>query len=105
FLTHCSRALRPNSLPTRRSSDLDDALRISPPPRATRDGVSVPFGDAATEPAALLGISLEECTYQLHHFNGRCGCFLALVAMAASDRKSTRLNSSHVKISYAVSCL
>src|SRR5690606_39529321 len=27
------------------------------------------------------------------------------VAGAASDRKSTRLNSSHVKISYAVFCL
>src|SRR3989442_7351490 len=28
-----------------------------------------------------------------------CGCF------ARSDRKSTRLNSSHVRISYAVFCL
>src|SRR5690606_41852505 len=30
---------------------------------------------------------------------------LALVAVATRDRKSTRLNSSHVKISYAVFCL
>src|SRR5690625_5495373 len=29
----------------------------------------------------------------------------ALIAMALSDRKSTRLNSSHVAISYAVFCL
>src|SRR5690606_40885589 len=27
------------------------------------------------------------------------------IAIASSDRKSTRLNSSHVKISYAVFCL
>src|SRR5690349_5471344 len=31
--------------------------------------------------------------------------WLALVARAAEDRKSTRLNSSHVEISYAVFCL
>src|SRR5690606_41764803 len=30
---------------------------------------------------------------------------LAGVAIATGDRKSTRLNSSHVKISYAVFCL
>src|SRR5690606_40119457 len=32
----------------------------------------------------------------------KCG---ALTALAKRDRKSTRLNSSHVKISYAVFCL
>src|SRR5690606_41703866 len=30
---------------------------------------------------------------------------LALLSLACPDRKSTRLNSSHVKISYAVFCL
>src|SRR5690606_41845668 len=30
---------------------------------------------------------------------------LEILAEALTDRKSTRLNSSHVKISYAVSCL
>src|SRR5688500_19896409 len=30
---------------------------------------------------------------------------LALLAIAAADRKSTRLNSSHLVISYAVFCL
>src|SRR5258707_4457342 len=34
----------------------------------------------------------------------RCGCFPLRVA-AATDRKSTRLNSSHANISYAVFCL
>src|SRR5690606_39828474 len=32
-----------------------------------------------------------------------CGC--TVILRPASDRKSTRLNSSHVKISYAVFCL
>src|SRR5690606_42056562 len=31
--------------------------------------------------------------------------YTAMLAAAAIDRKSTRLNSSHVKISYAVFCL
>src|SRR5690606_39306590 len=31
--------------------------------------------------------------------------FMGLLAPLAPDRKSTRLNSSHVKISYAVFCL
>src|SRR5699024_11244261 len=33
------------------------------------------------------------------------GCLLSLNAHAGADRKSTRLNSSHVSISYAVFCL
>src|SRR5690606_39422728 len=36
---------------------------------------------------------------------GRLDAVNALDADAALDRKSTRLNSSHVKISYAVFCL
>src|SRR5690606_40842743 len=40
---------------------------------------------------------------------GTAGCELAIVSQSLKanlrDRKSTRLNSSHVKISYAVFCL
>src|SRR5690625_5346273 len=39
---------------------------------------------------------------------GVCGCLVLLLVLAAgigADRKSTRLNSSHVAISYAVFCL
>src|SRR5690349_23927404 len=39
---------------------------------------------------------------------GRCGCTLMMgirPRRCGSDRKSTRLNSSHVEISYAVFCL
>src|SRR5690606_41694380 len=43
-------------------------------------------------------------------FEAECGCTINFVAADSSigalrDRKSTRLNSSHVKISYAVFCL
>src|SRR5947208_10677057 len=34
-----------------------------------------------------------------------CALFTALVAVSGEDRKSTRLNSSHQIISYAVFCL
>src|SRR5690606_41161963 len=43
-----------------------------------------------------------------HVQRGGCGiplCLKRAVAHAEEDRKSTRLNSSHVKISYAVFCL
>src|SRR5207253_8578160 len=36
---------------------------------------------------------------------GMCSTLPLIAAMAGTDRKSTRLNSSHVAISYAVFCL
>src|SRR3970282_2705886 len=35
----------------------------------------------------------------------RRGCVVAVTSAVAEDRKSTRLNSSHITISYAVFCL
>src|SRR5437762_8051467 len=78
------------SFPTRRSSDLE-YLRLSPSNRslarkraAAADGVvEIPRGEPRTVP--LLN---------------RPGAYAA-----ALDRKSTRLNSSHRCISYAVFCL
>src|SRR5690606_39293581 len=55
-------------------------------------------------PAGAMILPLE-----LHEFVNRPDCFLILGRYAnlsaSGDRKSTRLNSSHVKISYAVFCL
>src|SRR5690606_41838848 len=76
-----------HSFPTRRSSDLLE-VRGDPVPYASRGGLKLAhaldvFGiDAAGRVAVDVGAST-----------------------GGLDRKSTRLNSSHVKISYAVFCL
>src|SRR5439155_21726691 len=78
-----------HSFPTRRSSDLARA-----PPESTRRGCSTSWrctarrsSKAPTRPTA-------------------CASSAAAAACdEAQDRKSTRLNSSHVAISYAVFCL
>src|SRR5437773_5898842 len=65
-----------HSFPTRRSSDLSYIVQ---PPAAT------------AEPAPPEGNSLRQVFTLLRNMSG--------------DRKSTRLNSSHITISYAVFCL
>src|SRR5437660_5749912 len=63
------------------------------------------------EPDHALGIDLDAareagCRRRLIFRHLQClGVDLADTAVAARDRKSTRLNSSHVAISYAVFCL
>src|SRR5690606_41498085 len=86
FLTCCclSRTLR--SFPTRRSSDLRSSCQVVVlPEREPGDAVAsaavVPRSAGASRPSG------------------------ARQTPRRSDRKSTRLNSSHVKISYAVFCL
>src|SRR5207249_11296280 len=101
ILCHRYSANRPlPSFPTRRSSDLEQryeaklANRTDLPPRhgliwgETHDGNSFHAGGTA----------------------GNAGLFATAravfrMAQAKQDRKSTRLNSSHVSISYAVFCL
>src|SRR3712207_7427852 len=73
---------------------------IRRPPRSTlfpyttlfRSGLSVP---SCLEPGQSYRVSLAG--------EGRCGC--ADWRRRKQDRKSTRLNSSHANISYAVFCL
>src|SRR5690606_41985931 len=74
-----------HSFPTRRSSDLAAA--------STRSG---PTSPASTSSAATSSAATS---------SGRCTAAAGNGAAPALDRKSTRLNSSHVKISYAVFCL
>src|SRR5690625_6583271 len=79
----CARAHRAlPSFPTRRSSDLDWNLPLAAEPLFSRGYMGDGFIDfpAITKMVAASGYSGE-------------------------DRKSTRLNSSHVAISYAVFCL
>src|SRR5690625_6825345 len=49
--------------------------------------------------------SLEQTRQQLDEVDGKAMQLSAELAEAHRDRKSTRLNSSHVAISYAVFCL
>src|SRR5690606_41705712 len=88
-----------HSFPTRRSSDLLAVLHQ--------------LGSTASDPKEALGFFnvllfiVDSCNSKLHVNVARAGaCFDAKVNFShAIDRKSTRLNSSHVKISYAVFCL
>src|SRR5699024_12450511 len=83
LLLQCSRPHRaPHSFPTRRSSDL---ARVS---CMTTDTTPADHGRpvlGVEDPAELLAQTR--------------------LSLAGPDRKSTRLNSSHVSISYAVFCL
>src|SRR5690606_40390182 len=93
-----------HSFPTRRSSDLEGGEVC-----ARRDGSGVQRAEVLRLP--LGGGRRGGVVGGLRHQNLRPA--LALEAMqnewrraaAPADRKSTRLNSSHVKISYAVFCL
>src|SRR5690606_39945449 len=94
-----------HSFPTRRSSDLEQA-RIAPDqPLVLLDHLrcaafELPFlrGErfGPVDPQPWLEVLAESGV--LHAEDGRWDWI-------AEDRKSTRLNSSHVKISYAVFCL
>src|SRR5699024_12213053 len=80
FFCRCGVPLVLLSFPTRRSSDLWRSLRYPPALVVSSSFGSALFGVFAAG-AALVG------------------------GAAGADRKSTRLNSSHVSISYAVFCL
>src|SRR5207249_10414424 len=87
FFFSCSSDLRDlHSFPTRRSSDL---FPDKGKPAARR-------GRKATGQAASLTAGLPKKGLKLTGTKG---------SAAEIDRKSTRLNSSHVSISYAVFCL
>src|SRR5690606_41819097 len=94
-----------HSFPTRRSSDLDPprAIVVDHQSAADHAGVypAVRPGDAgiARGTASPAFLSLQSPRLDVFRQRPR------LHWKCAQDRKSTRLNSSHVKISYAVFCL
>src|SRR5690349_22584960 len=75
-------------------------LMLRRPPRSTLFPYTTLFRSSGTS-VGLLGVE--------HALHGQCELPPALVfslqSSAVRDRKSTRLNSSHVEISYAVFCL
>src|SRR5690606_40155767 len=92
-----------HSSPTRRSSDLGQpaiVVNITQQPTANL----IETADAID---ALLPQLREQLPsdIELHVAVDRTGSVRASVREVEIDRKSTRLNSSHVKISYAVFCL
>src|SRR5699024_12114583 len=93
----CSPAHRAlHSFPTRRSSDLDAAIRVDTTP--------------AQQVLASNGTPLNLSFGGHYNLSARLPLsnmplLLRQAFVMSEDRKSTRLNSSHVSISYAVFCL
>src|SRR5690606_41295865 len=93
----------PLYFPTRRSSDLGG--RASPPDRRLRCKRGQPPARAGArpprrrDPQRLLSPTFRPRLEESELLN------VARARSRHQDRKSTRLNSSHVKISYAVFCL
>src|SRR5690606_39297402 len=90
-----------HSSPTRRSSDLISDLHLDPERPAITElfGRFVDGEACGADALYILGDLFE--AWVGDDDPSETGAFVA----AKLDRKSTRLNSSHVKISYAVFCL
>src|SRR5690606_41352461 len=78
-----------HSFPTRRSSDLCNALKRSVAIRTCKT-LWMPLFCKGIDASISDGLITSSASSRVH---------------SVEDRKSTRLNSSHVKISYAVFCL
>src|SRR5690606_41296452 len=97
--------LGPHAFPTRRSSDLGVAHRAEGLTGKDQAVGRLPLVAGATEPRSQV------CLLRGRRFEPRAFIAIAgspvtvgdgLIRPIKEDRKSTRLNSSHVKISYAV---
>src|SRR5690554_2463463 len=89
FLSSYSALRHLHSFPTRRSSDLGHALAFEPDSK--QPGI---FPKLQLSSGGVFVGNIRS-----GHFNCLC------LSIYTPDRKSTRLNSSHVRISYAVFCL
>src|SRR5690606_40185914 len=101
----CSRVRpAPPSLPTRRSSDLHKTHRdlVYLPDGRTVRAAAFPISiDAADFEELARSEAVQKRAVEIREALGNP----RKVFLGIEDRKSTRLNSSHVKISYAVFCL
>src|SRR5690606_40146113 len=88
-----------HSFPTRRSSDLEELPVFFPRPHAIGLNTTADVGYTASLAVnQLAAVDYANEQVNLVPVPGRSAALM-------QDRKSTRLNSSHVKISYAVFCL
>src|SRR5690606_40458105 len=93
-----------HSLPTRRSSDL--AFQRSPGVGDALVGIDEAGGEFLRHARGIGEQAIGQRFEPRFARDLRAGAALLLVRQVqVLDRKSTRLNSSHVKISYAVFCL
>src|SRR5699024_12498902 len=92
------------SFPTRRSSDLSDAADGRQRWQVEIPGSKIRAFDAAHGTLAVVTESPGHNPYVPWPGDAR-GEPVRVTVVDAEDRKSTRLNSSHVSISYAVFCL
>src|SRR5699024_11697342 len=95
----------PHPLPTRRSSDLLGAESAADALALVRDATGSVDLDQIAD---LLGTSTADAREQLRGMvfdDPDGGELVPADEYLSGDRKSTRLNSSHVSISYAVFCL
>src|SRR5207248_11445919 len=103
FCFPCSRDTRAlHSFPTRRSSD----LRIGPY-YVGPHGLLQPIADAIKLMIKedVVPTAADRWVYNLAPIVFLVPCMLIFATLPFADRKSTRLNSSHRTISYAVFCL
>src|SRR5207249_8104649 len=92
-----------HSFPTRRSSDLlTRALQVATKPKSI---TSVPGGMVARASINLKGSGIFMDSFDSSDTNFSTAGAYDPKKARDRDRKSTRLNSSHVSISYAVFCL
>src|SRR5436190_9974504 len=104
--------MRRRPRPTRTAVRQPEGRRLPPPrrppPLLPRIGPTTPAREARaagiTPDAPERTIAVAAVSYR-SHAHGTGFVFHAAHARACEDRKSTRLNSSHTVISYAVFCL
>src|SRR5690349_22393173 len=78
---------------------------IRRPPRSTLFPYTTLFRSRAVVEAADVGDETDLDLLGLRRGLGAAGSTARGIVVSTADRKSTRLNSSHVEISYAVFCL
>src|SRR3989442_4705792 len=82
---------------------------IRRPPRSTLFPYTTLFRSLLNRKAAAFGCAFvfpeKDSNVQLLAFDEPLDAFRIVLIVGIVDRKSTRLNSSHVRISYAVFCL
>src|SRR5580700_8079643 len=99
-------------------TSIEEAKQLKRPNRTLSKAVSLHLEGKLESAAKMLSKAIESgerdpalysalghIYYEMRDYTGAAAVYSALVELEPLDRKSTRLNSSHVEISYAVFCL